>query len=73
MWEPPYREIRLSDLRSVKDLSDVVFDSGVQLGAGDPNDAFDRKRALKALEGRFRKETSAIVDELMTAWRELAH
>jgi hypothetical protein len=74
-WEPSYREVHLSDLRSVKDLADIVFDSGVQLGAGETNDAYDRKRALEtvdALEGRLRKETSTLVDELMTGWRELA-
>ena len=29
-WEPSYHEVRLSDLRSVKDLTDIAFDAGVQ-------------------------------------------
>src|SRR5262249_21093210 len=33
-WEPTYRELHLSDLRSVNDLADIAFDSGVQLGGG---------------------------------------
>ena len=33
-WEPSYREVRLSNLRSARDLGDIAFDSGVQLGAG---------------------------------------
>src|SRR5262249_21688235 len=60
-WEPSYREVRLSDLRSVADLSDIAYDAGVQLGAGEPqqDDAL-RARALASLsklESRYRKET----------------
>lgn len=73
-WEPSYRELRVSDLRSVEDLADVAFDSGVQLGAGGPPDAALRKQVLSSLvklEGRLRKETSAIVAELLAGWQEL--
>jgi hypothetical protein len=71
-WEPSYREVHLSDLRSVTDLADIAFDSGVQLGAG----KFDpvRKQALSSvmrLEDRLRKETATIVEELLAGWREL--
>ena len=69
-WEPSYREVRLADLRSVTDLSDIVFDSGVQLGAGEPDPA-TRKQALsslRALEDRLRKDTSAIVKEWLDGW-----
>jgi hypothetical protein len=72
-WEPSYREVRLSDLRSVKDLSDIVYDSGLQLGANKL--ASVRKQLLgsvETLEGRLRNETSRIVDELLAGWRELA-
>jgi len=71
--EPSYREVHLSDLRSVKDLADIAFDSGVQLGAGKL--AAVRKQALALevkLESRLRKETSAMVEELLAGWRELA-
>jgi hypothetical protein len=72
-WEPSYREVHLSDLRSVKDLADIAFDSGVQLGAGKPISV--RRPALSSvmrLEGRLRNETSTIVEELLAGWRELA-
>jgi hypothetical protein len=72
-WEPSYREVRLSDLRSVGDLADIVFDSGVQLGAGKTDSV--RPQALSSvvsLDGRLRRETSAIVEELLEGWRELA-
>jgi uncharacterized protein (DUF2252 family) len=71
-WEPSYREIHLSDLRSVQDLGDIVYDSGVQLGAGKLMSV--RKQELSSvvrLEGRLRRETSAIVEELLAGWREL--
>lgn len=71
-WEPSYREVHLSDLRSVKDLADIAFDSGVQLGAGKLMSV--REQALSSvtkLESRFRKQTSVIVEELLAGWREL--
>jgi uncharacterized protein DUF2252 len=71
-WEPSYREIHLSDFRSVKDLADIVYDSGVQLGAGKLSGV--RQQALSSdvkLEVRLRKETSKLVEELLAGWREL--
>ena len=73
-WEPSYREVHLSDLRSAGDLSDIVYDAGVQLGAAEPEDISVRHQTLTSvvrLEGRLRKETSTIVDELLAGWREL--
>ena len=72
-WEPSYRELHLSDLRSSTDLGDIAFDSGVQLGAGKVVSV--RPQALSSvqeLEGRLRKETSTIVEELLAGWRELS-
>jgi hypothetical protein len=74
-WEPTYRELQLRDLQSVEDLADVAFDSGVQLGAGEPPDAATRKQTLSSvvtLERRIRSETDTIVGELLAGWRELA-
>jgi uncharacterized protein DUF2252 len=71
-WEPSYRELHLNDLRSSNDLGDVAFDSGVQLGGGEVVSI--RPRALSSvqeLENRLRKESSAIVEELLAGWREL--
>jgi len=72
-WEPSYREVHLGDLRSVADLADIVYDSGVQLGAGKLVSI--QKQALSSnlkLDARLRKETSRLVEELLTGWRELA-
>ena len=69
-WEPSYREIRVGDLRSVEDLDDIVYDSGVQLGSNKLPSV--RKQALSsavALESRLRKETITIVEELLAGWR----
>ena len=74
-WEPSYREVRLEDLRSVEDLAEIVYDSGTQLGAGDPTDVSARRQSLSSipkLEARMRRETAAIVEELLAGWRELA-
>jgi hypothetical protein len=79
-WEPSYREVRGDDLRSVKDLAGIAYDSGVQLGAGclhehtGPQGAALRKQALasiKRLEARIRQETSTLVDEMLLGWQEL--
>ena len=73
-WEPSYREVRISDLRSVLDLSAIVYDAGVQLGAGEAKDTAVRKQTLSSLvrlEGRLRNEASSMVEELLLGWREL--
>jgi uncharacterized protein (DUF2252 family) len=78
-WEPSYAEIRLSDLSSVRDLTAIVYDSGVQLGAGClefrglPAEASLRKKEQKAvgrLESRLRKGTMMLVGELLAGWQE---
>jgi hypothetical protein len=72
-WEPSYREIRLSDLRSARDLGDIAFDSGVQMGAGIPDSV--RKPAwssVTSLEARLRTESATMVEELLAGWREVA-
>jgi Uncharacterized protein conserved in bacteria (DUF2252) len=79
-WDPSYQELRLDDLRSVKDLAAIVYDSGVQLGGGNLPDgsrspATDRKRAytsIARIEKRIRAETVLIVEQLLLGWRELA-
>ena len=71
-WEPSYREVHVNDLRSVKDLADITFDSGFQLGAG--KIASVRGQALSSsmrLESRLRKETAILIEELLAGWREL--
>jgi hypothetical protein len=72
-WEPSYREVRLSDLRSVDDLAEIAFDAGAQLGGGKAVSV--SKLALSSvvsLEGRLRRVTDTMVAELLAGWRELA-
>ena len=74
-WEPSYREVLLSDLRSVEDLDAIAYDAGLQLGASETQGVSARKQALAALarlEDRLRKATATIVDELLAGWREFA-
>jgi hypothetical protein len=71
-WEPSYREIGVNDLRSSRDLGDIAFDAGVQLGAGKLISVRqDALSSLDRLEGRLRRETAVIVEELLAGWREL--
>jgi Uncharacterized protein conserved in bacteria (DUF2252) len=79
--DPSYRQLRLTDLRSVDDLAAIVHDAGVQLGAGRLQDRtvllneYDRKRLLGAtgkLEKRYRQEATKLVDDLLQGWREFA-
>jgi hypothetical protein len=79
--DPSYREVSLTDLQSVRDLSAIVYDAGVQLGAGRLQDqtvllsAYDRKRILAAtgsLEKLYRQEATKLIDDLLQGWRELA-
>jgi hypothetical protein len=78
-WEPSYREVTLDDLRSVDDLDSLVYDSGVQLGAGSirgatPSDeAALRAKSLRAIMGldlRLRHEASTLVEQMLRGWRE---
>ena len=73
-WEPSYREVHVSDLRSVRDLSAIAYDAGVQLGSGEAKDAAAAQAlaSLGRLEGRMRKEAGALVEELLAGWRELS-
>ncbi len=77
-WEPSYREVRLDDLDSVKDLSALVYDSAFQLGAGrvygaSPDKAAALRRtelaAVGGLEGRLRQSVRDLIGELLAAWQ----
>jgi len=79
-WDPTYFEISRDDLRSVEDLSDIVYGSGVQLGAGTvhgavaADDATLRARVLASLdrlEPRLRRAAETIVQELLRGWHDM--
>jgi len=78
-WEPSYREVTLDDLRSVEDLSDLIYDSAVQLGSGSIHGADDPAlraqslAAIAALEPRLRTEAASLVNEMIRGWQQLAH
>ena len=78
--DPSYRQVRLTELRSIGDLTAISYDAGVQLGAGRLQDQTvllsgdDRKQlsaAAAKLENRYRQEASKLVDDLLRGWREL--
>jgi hypothetical protein len=59
-------------LRSSRDLGDIAFDSGVQLGAGKRTLVRDQAlSSVQTLEVRLRRETSTLLEELLAGWREL--
>jgi hypothetical protein len=78
-WDPSYREIGVDDLGSVEDLSAIVYDSGLQLGASSlsgrsPADPRVRDRSLASiavLETRLRRSARLLVEELLRGWRDL--
>jgi Uncharacterized protein conserved in bacteria (DUF2252) len=79
-FDPSYREVRLTELQSVRDLAAISYDAGVQLGSGRlqdktvPLSGYDRQRlsaVVAKLEKRYRREASKLVDELLRGWREL--
>ena len=58
--------VRLSDLPVGRDLADIAFDSGVQLGAGEVVSVRSQELASNtSIEQRLRKETATIVEELL--------
>jgi hypothetical protein len=78
--DPSQRAVRLTDLRSVGDLAAIIYDSGIQLGAGRlqdqtvPQGGSERKQALAEtarLEKRYRQQAATLVDDLLRGWREL--
>lgn len=78
--EPSYREVGLDKLRSWQDLSDIVYDSGIQLGAGSvhPLDgvvdsALQRQlmASSRDLEPRLRREAQNLVEEVLRGWAAL--
>jgi hypothetical protein len=72
-WDRTYREVGLNDFRSADDLAEIAFISGWQLGVGKvPSIKSQELLSYTTLEGRLRKETSVIVEELLAGWKELA-
>jgi hypothetical protein len=78
--DPSYRQVRLTDLHSVNDLTAISYDSGVQLGTGRlqdqtvPQSGPERKVTLAAtarLAKRYRQEASKLIDDVLRGWREL--
>lgn len=78
-WDPSYRELRIDDLRSPRELAQIAYDVGVQLGAGSLKDLSgvqrnsERQRAMASLlrlERRIRNKTGQLVTELLAGWIE---
>jgi hypothetical protein len=80
-WDPSYRELHIADLRSPRELAQIAYDVGVQLGAGRLKESVGLQRkserqrelvSLARLEPRIRNKTSELVTELLAGWMELA-
>jgi hypothetical protein len=78
-WEPSYQEVRMDHLGSVGDLSALVYDSGIQLGAGRVRDESpDKAAALRQaelaavgrLEARLRQSARELIADMLAGWRE---
>jgi hypothetical protein len=78
-WDPSYRELRIDDLRSPRDLAQIAYDVGLQLGAGSLRESAglqrepERQRELASLarqEPRIRNKISELVTEVLTGWIE---
>ena len=76
-WEPSYREIAIDEFRTVDDLLDIVYDSGMQLGAGsvqrfdggvDSGVQRESLASLAALEPRLRQMADTLVEEVLRGW-----
>jgi len=76
-WEPTYRELAIADFRTVDDLLGIVYDSGVQLGAGSVHrsdgsiDEGIRRESLASLatfEPRLREVADTLVEEMLRGW-----
>jgi uncharacterized protein DUF2252 len=77
-WDPSYRELTVSDFRSVQELSAIVYDSGMQLGAGRLKEEADSRAAVRTreiasldrLELRIRNEARRLVEQVLLGWKE---
>lgn len=79
-WDPSYHEIERGDLRSVDDLSDLTYDSGVQLAAGALHGALAAdhpvlsRRLIDTIarsEPELRRAAVRLVQELLRGWRNV--
>jgi len=76
-WEPSYHEIAIDEFRTVDELSDIVYDSGLQLGSGsvqrfdgsvDSSVRRESLASLAALEPRLRQVADTLVEEVLRGW-----
>ncbi len=77
-WVDHYYEISVDDLRSPDELTEIVFDVGVQLGRGHPKDiASDesqlRSAQLESLDGaeaHLKQTIDELAEETVRAWEK---
>ena len=74
-WPLNYAELRIEDLRSPEELSEVVYDAGVQLGRGHPKrwSGSEAERLRRQLvqglpEERMREAAVELAAETVRAW-----
>jgi hypothetical protein len=76
-WDRTYVEVRIPDLRSSRDLEELAFDAGAQLGsaslpsASTPAAVREQELATVAsLEPRVRRFAADLTREMRAAWEE---
>jgi len=76
-WAPSYQELTLDDLQSSKELREIAYDSGVQLGQGHvreldgPDGGPPRATALEVAEhyeSKVRELSSRLVADMLETW-----
>ena len=79
-WDPTYRELEISDLRTPEDLLEVAEDAGAQLGAANTHDGPGRERldqrqrerlGVDRLQWKIRRTAIRLTAEVHEAWRAL--
>ena len=79
-WDPTYRELEISDIRTPGDLLEVAEDAGAQLGAANTHDGPGRERVdqrqrervgVDRLQWRIRRTAIRLTAEVHEAWRTL--
>lgn len=70
-WRVHYTELKISDMHGAKELAEIAFDVGLQLGRGHPLTEFDTAEG-KAERERLRTAIDRVAPSLVQRSRELA-
>ncbi len=77
-WEPSFQEISLNEYRSPRELAEVIYDAGVQLGGGQIKHAGEsltaqmrlaQERLIGKLDPKIRRVAIETTERMLDAWR----